>query len=235
MPAETVNLSGDDIQHNLKQKLSPAQISLLKQHQINAVLKAIGFTLSLIGLLTVIFLQIYLLIPLFIFWMWLLRDALPRLRAIQADLKQGKIETFHAKVYRDLSFSPGIIRLAQHRIVADDREFSVSKQTAFQLRDHERYIIHVAAQSSIFLGAILAGESETVEIIPPQEILQQFNERQLEILRLIAAGFSNREIAGQLYLSVNTIKMYASQIYEILHVNRRTEAVAKAREIGILS
>ena len=53
-------------------------------------------------------------------------------------------------------------------------------------------------------------------------------------MRLIAAGRSNREIADELYLSVNTIRWYASQMYAKLGVRRRSEAVALARQLGIL-
>jgi LuxR family maltose regulon positive regulatory protein len=56
----------------------------------------------------------------------------------------------------------------------------------------------------------------------------------VEILRLIAAGYANKEIAQELHLSVNTVKMYASQIYRKLEVERRTEAVARGRELGLL-
>lgn len=60
------------------------------------------------------------------------------------------------------------------------------------------------------------------------------NERELEILRMFAAGRSNREIAGGLYLSVNTVKWHARNLYGKLGVNRRALAVARARELGIL-
>ena len=54
------------------------------------------------------------------------------------------------------------------------------------------------------------------------------------MLRLRAAGLSNREIAAELYLSANTIRWYASQLYGKLGVKRRGEAVARAQELGIL-
>ena len=65
-------------------------------------------------------------------------------------------------------------------------------------------------------------------------MVESLNERELSILRLMAAGLSNREIADELYLSVNTIKWYSSQIYGKLGVRRRTEAVDRAHELGIL-
>ena len=64
--------------------------------------------------------------------------------------------------------------------------------------------------------------------------IEPLNEREQSILRLMAAGLSNREIAEELYLSVNTIKWYSTHIYSKLGVNSRTKAVARAQEAGIL-
>lgn len=58
--------------------------------------------------------------------------------------------------------------------------------------------------------------------------------RELEVLSLIAAGKSNEEIAEQLYLALNTVKRHASNIYDKLDVKKRTEAVAKARHLGLI-
>jgi ATP/maltotriose-dependent transcriptional regulator MalT len=58
--------------------------------------------------------------------------------------------------------------------------------------------------------------------------------RELEVLTLIAAGKSNEEIASQLYLALNTVKRHASNIYDKLEVKKRTEAVAKARQLGLI-
>ena len=60
------------------------------------------------------------------------------------------------------------------------------------------------------------------------------SQRELEILRLIAQGLSNQEIGDRLCLSLSTIKGYNRQIFDKLQVQRRTEAVARAREAGLL-
>jgi predicted ATPase/DNA-binding NarL/FixJ family response regulator len=64
---------------------------------------------------------------------------------------------------------------------------------------------------------------------------QLLTERELEILHLVADGLSNREIADQLAFSVNTVKWYAKEIFSKLHVSSRTQAVTRARELGLLS
>lgn len=58
--------------------------------------------------------------------------------------------------------------------------------------------------------------------------------RELEVLELLAAGRSNKEIAGKLSVSPNTVKTHIARLYEKLEVRRRTEAVSRARELGVL-
>lgn len=59
--------------------------------------------------------------------------------------------------------------------------------------------------------------------------------REIEILALVADGLSNRAIAEQLFLSTGTVKWYLNQIYSKLGVNSRTQAVARAREWGVIA
>jgi len=56
----------------------------------------------------------------------------------------------------------------------------------------------------------------------------------LEVLRLIAQGLSNREISERLFLALSTVKGHNRVIFDKLQVQRRTEAVARARELGLL-
>jgi ATP/maltotriose-dependent transcriptional regulator MalT len=60
------------------------------------------------------------------------------------------------------------------------------------------------------------------------------SERELEVLELLAAGRSNKEIAGQLNVSPNTVKTHVARLYEKLEVGRRTEAILRARELGMI-
>jgi ATP/maltotriose-dependent transcriptional regulator MalT len=59
--------------------------------------------------------------------------------------------------------------------------------------------------------------------------------RELEVLRLIAAGHSNEEIAAKLIISVKTAKRHISNIYGKLGVKSRTQAVALARELKLVA
>ena len=63
---------------------------------------------------------------------------------------------------------------------------------------------------------------------------EALSDREVEVLRLIAMGLSNREIGDRLFRALDTIKGYTRTIYAKLQVKSRTEAVARARELGLL-
>lgn len=58
--------------------------------------------------------------------------------------------------------------------------------------------------------------------------------REMEILALVAQGMSNREIAGKLYVSENTVKTHCSRAFDKLGARRRTQAVQLGKEFGLL-
>jgi DNA-binding CsgD family transcriptional regulator len=58
--------------------------------------------------------------------------------------------------------------------------------------------------------------------------------REMEILELVAQGLSNREIAGKLFVSENTVKTHCSRAFEKLGARRRTQAVQLGKELGLL-
>ncbi len=59
--------------------------------------------------------------------------------------------------------------------------------------------------------------------------------RELEILEAMAAGMSNREIAARLFVSENTVKTHAARLFDKLSARRRTEAVRRAKDAGIIA
>lgn len=66
------------------------------------------------------------------------------------------------------------------------------------------------------------------------KLIEPLSKRELEILHLIAQGLSNQEISKRLFLSLNTVKGHNRIIFDKLQVQRRTEAVARARELDLL-
>ena len=83
-------------------------------------------------------------------------------------------------------------------------------------------------QPSAFTPALRAGASV------PQPLIEPLSERELEILRLIAEGLSNREISARLFLALDTVKGHNRRIFDKLQVKSRTEATARARALSLL-
>jgi LuxR family maltose regulon positive regulatory protein len=69
---------------------------------------------------------------------------------------------------------------------------------------------------------------------PAQRMFEPLSPRELEVLHLIAAGRSDQEISERLFLALSTVKGHNRKIFGKLQVQRRTEAVARARELGLL-
>jgi LuxR family maltose regulon positive regulatory protein len=66
-------------------------------------------------------------------------------------------------------------------------------------------------------------------------LVEALTPREMEVLQLIAAGHTNRAIAERLVITVRTVKKHASNIYGKLNVSSRTQAMARARELGLLA
>ena len=101
----------------------------------------------------------------------------------------------------------------------------------------------------IWLGLKLTKTKETIvvkEVPVPVRVSEPFSvdstrleqlgitPRELEILRLIAAGLSNREIAEKLFVSENTVKTHSGRLFDKLQARRRTQAVQIAKEAGLI-
>jgi LuxR family maltose regulon positive regulatory protein len=70
--------------------------------------------------------------------------------------------------------------------------------------------------------------------LPAQLLREPLSQREVEILHLIAQGLSNQEISERLFLALDTVKGHNRKIFGKLHVQSRTEAVARARALGLL-
>lgn len=67
-----------------------------------------------------------------------------------------------------------------------------------------------------------------------EKLIEPLSEREIDVLRLLANGLSNREIAGQLFLAEGTVKNYVSSAMQKLGVRDRTQAALRAKELGLL-
>lgn len=95
-------------------------------------------------------------------------------------------------------------------------------------------------EASAYIKKLLAAFEEGVKIVqqkpqlPPSLLIEPLSERELEILRLIAAGMSNQEIAEKVVVTVGTVKWHLNNIYGKLDVRSRTQALVRAREFELL-
>ena len=88
-----------------------------------------------------------------------------------------------------------------------------------------------------YTGKLLAAfqaEAHGIEARSRALLVESLSQRELEVLQLIALGFSNREISERLFLALSSVKGHNRRIFGKLQVQRRTEAVARARELGLL-
>ena len=79
------------------------------------------------------------------------------------------------------------------------------------------------------------GVGQTVFPPQPERSAAELGPREREVLELMASGATNREIAGSLHLSPNTVKEHTSSLYRKLEVRNRTAAVQRAQRLGLLT
>jgi LuxR family maltose regulon positive regulatory protein len=110
--------------------------------------------------------------------------------------------------------------------------------------DEELPMAHLLSEATVhrimpdyvdkLLVAFEAEEHKNAISPPSQPLVEPLSPRELEILGLIAQGLSNREISERLFLSLHTVKAHTRNIYGKLGIHSRTQAVARARALGLL-
>ena len=100
------------------------------------------------------------------------------------------------------------------------------------------YVFLVAAAFlvlGIFVGVKVFGAPPVAfDGNPKAQAALGLSDRELEVLNELAAGRSNKEIAARLHVSPNTVKTHVARLFEKLGARRRTEAIRRARELGIV-
>ncbi len=110
-----------------------------------------------------------------------------------------------------------------------------------------RMEVYIAVIASLFtllgiwVGLKLINRKKNPEVSPNIEINQtkikelNISKREYELLDLISKGFSNQEIADKLFISIPTVKTHLSNLFSKLNVQRRTQAIHKAKELKIIN
>jgi DNA-binding CsgD family transcriptional regulator len=95
----------------------------------------------------------------------------------------------------------------------------------------------IVRETVVVREVLVPAEASAREAFAPNVVHQQslgITARELEILTLIAGGLSNREIATQLFVSENTVKTHCARVFDKLGAARRTQAVQRGKELGLL-
>ncbi|EKQ55206.1 MULTISPECIES: LuxR C-terminal-related transcriptional regulator [unclassified Clostridium] len=106
------------------------------------------------------------------------------------------------------------------------------KNIIFKLKDKLQFSLK--EESKIFLSKIIKNLEQNNAIQKIDVKNDMLSSREMEILKYLQAGLTNLEISNSLFVSVNTVKTHLLNIYTKLDVHSRTEALAKASELGII-
>ena len=111
----------------------------------------------------------------------------------------------------------------------------VNNERVHQIRQlHHGDTITVGSSRALFEDSSLITEETTVISEPTAFAAQTFTQRQLQVLRLLARGLSNKQIAENLFVSERTVKAYLSSVFEKLQVQNRSGAITAALRMGLI-
>jgi ATP/maltotriose-dependent transcriptional regulator MalT len=147
----------------------------------------------------------------------------------------------------------GKMYLAELRAELTEDEYAVAQEQAKSL-ELEPLVAEILASPPLFAGVLAEGQAMNTQhgtdgalstkamahqATQPQSATNQtltepLSKRELEVLRLVADGLSNAEIAQKLFLTVGTVKVHTRSIYGKLGVNSRTQAVALAQKLSLV-
>jgi LuxR family maltose regulon positive regulatory protein len=125
---------------------------------------------------------------------------------------------------------PMRLALVEWRLAADRQPGTAATLLAYA--DKLDHAFHAAAPSAPSTTATTTPFA--TPLAPSATLIEPLTDREIDVLRLVTAGFSNAAIAAQLVVSVGTVKTHLKHIYGKLAVQSRTQAVAQARTLHLL-
>ena len=107
-------------------------------------------------------------------------------------------------------------------------------QQAGKLLAEARHVLERSPDAGVVTELISRAERRARAPRPRPAAVEELSDREREVLRLLAAPLSQREIGNELYVSLNTVKSHVKSIFRKLGVANRSEAVRRARELGLV-
>ena len=142
-----------------------------------------------------------------------------------------------ARIYKDLGDIPRALALLAQALTIGQSEGYL--RTFLDEGAPIMELLRLAASHSIapkYVAGILShfdrGAARTRGAQQP--LIEPLTERELQVLQLLAEGLSNQAIAGQLIVALGTVKTHTASVYRKLDVISRSQAVARARDLGLI-
>lgn len=157
------------------------------------------------------------------------------LRRVEVKLLQALVAQTEGDLDRALAFLEPALHLAKPKGII---QTFVDEGPALARLLYEAVIQEIEPEFSQHLITAFPAESPKLESKSKSEAdewVEPLTERELEVLQLIAEGLTNPEVGERLYLTANTVKAHARTIYSKLGVNNRTQAVNRARALGLIT
>lgn len=171
-------------------------------------------------------------------WAWLLRGSPRRWLDAGRDLRAGKVAQVEGPGSVRASRGIGLLAPLHHRLLVAGRRFELHAAQADLVGDGRVLRVRFAPRSGVLLGHEACEALPRAAQVAPRLRVEPnglLTPRESELLSLIAQGLSDKAIARILGLGPATVRTYNSQLYGKLGARSRTEAVARARALGLLT
>jgi len=169
-----------------------------------------------------------------IFWVSLFVKSIRLWWRAGQDLKTGQVETLTALARLREIRAPGVFATMRSKLLVGSHRFDIRTDHADRLIEGHPVEVRFAATSLALLSAEMVDREVQFERAVDGVLIEPLTRREEDLLRLIAQGLSDKEMARELNLSPATVRTYNSTLFGKLGVERRTQAIPFAHQLGLM-